>query len=260
MSPTGKTVWRFAALALGALGLVGGVALLGGAAFPRSAQAQRPAEGPGAAPEVRDADRRVALGDRLFRDGEYERASEYYRTAILDAPNDGLLKLIHAHARFAIGDYAYASYEIRRGLRFLGHPDDLDLDLVHLFPTENAFRRALQTLERYLRHYPDDPVGLTTMAYVAFFSGDSTRAEAAARSLLARDAEDSFASYILRRCRLAAPPPAPPPPPPPPPPPEPPVEAQAPEPEPEAVVHLDVLPAGPTMTLVGGAPALGVSD
>jgi tetratricopeptide (TPR) repeat protein len=203
---------------------------------------------PGRARAETYGDRLVAQGNDYFRVGNYFRASESYRCAVLEEPADGQKKLAFGHSLFALGNYAYAAYSFRRGVQYMGYPDDLHVDLAPLFPSRSAFDRAMRDVRRYAQYYPGDPHALTTIAYASYFAGDAAEAEQACRRLLQVDARDPFAAYILRRIererggasltstRPAEPPPVPatlertepPKPPPPPPPPPPPAARPAP--------------------------------
>jgi len=147
-------------------------------------------------------DRLVAEGNEHMKAGNYFRASESYRCAVLEEPADGLKKLHFGQALYALGNYAYADYSFRRGLLYLGYPDDLRMEVVTAFGSRLAFDRALRDLRRYAAYYPSEPHALAVVAYVGYFGGDRPEAEAAAKRLLSLDARDAFAAYILRRLEL----------------------------------------------------------
>lgn len=148
------------------------------------------------------ADRLVAEGYDFFRKGNYFRASESFRCAVFEDMADGRKKLAFGHSLFALGNYAYAAYSIRRGVRFLGFPDDLAVDIVAQFPSRSAFDRALRDARRYLQFYPGDPHALTVIAYASYFSGDAAEAESSCKRLLAVDGRDALAAYLLRRIEM----------------------------------------------------------
>jgi tetratricopeptide (TPR) repeat protein len=144
-------------------------------------------------------DRLVAQGNEFFRVGNYFRASESYRCAVLEEPADGAKKIAFGNALFALGNYAYAAYSYRRGIQYLGYPDDLRVAIAALFPSRSAFDRAMRDVRRYAQYYPSDPHALTTIAFASYFAGDAPSAEEACRRLISLDGRDSFAAYILRR-------------------------------------------------------------
>src|SRR4051794_8835993 len=74
------------------------------------------------APPVRAGtygERLVAEGNEFFHAGNFFRASESFRCAVLEEPADGQKKLAFGHSLFALGNYAYAAYSFRRGVRYL---------------------------------------------------------------------------------------------------------------------------------------------
>lgn len=170
------------ALARGAL--VVAVALASGGA----ARAQAPSEGD-----------HVAQGDYFFKAGYYLKASEHYRLALLEDPGDPHKKLAFGHALFAIGNYSYASYALRRAVEQLDPKEDFRPALARQFPSERAFTQALRDLKRYVTHSPRDPAGLTVLGYVLFtVDGEERRARDMFEYLRRLDPKDPFAERFLR--------------------------------------------------------------
>lgn len=210
-----------------------------------------PARAQGEAP--RGTDGHLAKGDYFFKAGYYLKASEHYRLALLEDPASPGKKLAFGHALFAIGNYSYASYALRRGVAQLDASEPLRPQLKGLFPSERAFTQALRDLKRYVTYSPRDPAGLTVLGYVLFtIEGEERRCQDMFKYLKRLDPNDPFADYFLAQIRrkgipdgddpgpqaalpdvgsvddepepaptrpVAAPPPPPPPPPPAPPPP-----------------------------------------
>ncbi len=71
---------------------------------------------PGSAFAQSKAEKLKNKGDYLFKTGYFFRASESYRLALLEQPSSPTKKLAFGHALFAIGNYSYASYALRRGV------------------------------------------------------------------------------------------------------------------------------------------------
>ncbi|MHC4389735.1 MAG: hypothetical protein ACYS22_00285 [Planctomycetota bacterium] len=140
--------------------------LLGVLAGPAAAQ-DRPRDDRGAR-----ADRLDAAGDRLMRQGRYFQASDSYSAAVAIDPRDGLRHLAFGHALLAQGHYAYASFRLRRGVRYLGYPKDLNLDFAALFPDARALQRIQRDVRRYLGYYPGEHHALTVQAYLGFYGDD----------------------------------------------------------------------------------------
>ncbi len=149
-------------------------------------------------------DRLVAEGDGFFRAGNFFRASESYRCAVLEEPADGMKKLQFGHSLFALGNYAYAAYSFRRGVRYLGYPDDLRIELTTIFPNRTSYERSVRDVRRFSSYYPADPHALTVIAYITYFGGDRIESETTCRKLLALDSRDAFAAYLMRRLELEA--------------------------------------------------------
>lgn len=140
-----------------------------------------------------------ARGDYYFKAGYYLKASEHYRLALLEDPADPRKKLAFGHALFAIGNYSYASYALRRGVSELDDPD-FATDVEALFPSENAFEQALRDLKRYVTYSPRDPAGLTVLGYVLFTKGDEEeRCRDMFVYLQRLDQTDPFAEYFLEQ-------------------------------------------------------------
>ena len=137
-------------------------------------------------------------GDYLFKLGHYYRASEHYRLALLEDPDDPQKKLAFGHALFAIGNYSYASYALRRGVSELDPKVAFRPDLGALFPSKRSFTHALRDLKRYVTYSPRDAAGLTVLGYVLHATpGESARARDMFRYLLRLDPKDRFARFFL---------------------------------------------------------------
>ena len=93
------------------------------------------------------AEKLRAMGDRYFKAGDYPTAIESYRCAVLEQPTNGHNKLAMGHALFARGNYSYAAYALRRGIRSFDTPDDLKntvnmYEYLFAVPMESAKRPA----------------------------------------------------------------------------------------------------------------------
>jgi tetratricopeptide (TPR) repeat protein len=162
--------------------------LLTAFALPGLAQAQS-----------RVSDEHVDKGDYLFKTGYYLKASEHYRLALLDDPASPWKKLAFGHALFAIGNYSYASYALRRAVADL---DDgaFQPEIATLFPSRRAFTQALRDLKRYVTYSPRDPAGLTILGYVLYtVPGEERRCRDMFLYLSRLDPKDPFAAFFLKR-------------------------------------------------------------
>lgn len=178
----------------------------------------------------------LAKGDYFFKSGYYLKASEHYRLALLEDPSSPWKKLAFGHALFAIGNYSYSSYALRRGVAQLDGGESFRPDIEGLFPSKRQFTQALRDLKRYVTYSPRDPAGLTVLGYVLFsIQGEERRCRDMFQYLKRLDPNDPFAEFFLAQLKTRgpipegadetpllpdaeveepAPPPAPPPPPP----------------------------------------------
>jgi tetratricopeptide (TPR) repeat protein len=108
------------------------------------------AEAPAASPLSIAAQRYLDLGDRAFREGRYTDAVQFYIKAVEFAPEQGALYLVLSDALFAVGDYHYAAYAVRRALELDPALVDTDVDKHGFYPDPTQFDEQLATLERYL--------------------------------------------------------------------------------------------------------------
>jgi len=149
--------------------------------------------------EADKATRLARQGDRLLKAGQFFPASERYSAAVLANPSCGWNKIAFGHALFALGRYAYASFNFRRGVRYMEYPTDLAFDIDAAFPSRQALDQALAELHRYLGYYPGDYHALTALAHVSFFRHDRSTTRNACLQLLKQNPRDPFALYLLRR-------------------------------------------------------------
>jgi tetratricopeptide (TPR) repeat protein len=139
-----------------------------------------------------------AKGDYYFKAGYYLKASEHYRLALLEDPTSPQKKLAFGHSLFAIGNYSYASYALRRGVAQLEAEGAFRPAVEPLFPSKRAFVQALRDLKRYVTYSPRDPAGLTVLGYVLFsVEGEERRCRDMFLYHKRLDRNDPFADYFL---------------------------------------------------------------
>ncbi len=145
-------------------------------------------------------DDHITKGDYLFKTGYYLKASEHYRLALLDDPSNPYKKLSFGNALFAIGNYSYASYALRRGIAELEGAGTFRPDVASLFPSRRAFTQALRDLKRYVTYSPRDPAGLSVLGYVLYaVRGEERRCRDMFLYLRRLDPKDPFASFFLKK-------------------------------------------------------------
>jgi tetratricopeptide (TPR) repeat protein len=156
------------------------------------------ASGPALAQQA--GDDHVTKGDYLFKTGYYLKASEHYRLALLDDPSNPHKKLAFGNALFAIGNYSYASYALRRGVAELDPREAFQPDVAGLFPSRRAFTQALRDLKRYVTYSPRDPAGLSVLGYVLYaVRGEERRCRDMFLYLRRLDPEDPYAAFFLSK-------------------------------------------------------------
>lgn len=143
----------------------------------------------------------VVRGDQFFKRGHYLRASEEYRQAALTDSVSPWKKLAFGHALFAVGNYSYAEYALRRGVGALDEPGQFQVDVVALFPSRTAFQKAMRDLKRYVTYAPRDPSGLTVLGYMYYVSGEERESAEIFRILRRLNPDDEFADFFLTRLR-----------------------------------------------------------
>jgi hypothetical protein len=146
-------------------------------------------------------DDNVAKGDYYFKTGYYLKASEAYRVAVLADPSNAWKKLAFGHALFAIGNYSYSSYALRRAVSQLDVKTPFAPDVSSLFPSKKAFEKAVKDLKRYVTYSPRDPAGLSVLGYMLFAQGEDDRAKEMFVYLerLPKNDNDAFAAFFLKQ-------------------------------------------------------------
>ena len=116
-------------------------------------------------------------GDRLFRDGHFDRAAERYQQALAQTPDNEELSFKRGEALIGVGRYDEAGRVLRDALRerpdwpFVAH------DLRKFFPDEDSIRRTLEALRREAQKPTADPDVPFLEAYIHYFSGQREAAE-----------------------------------------------------------------------------------
>lgn len=118
-------------------------------------------------------------GAEYFRAGRYIEAMHRFRMATLADLDFGVSKFAYAHALFALGNYEYAAFEIRKGLEVL--PDWIVMggDLKQMYDNPEDFEDQLSALKCCLDLWNGDENVMLVLGYVSFFSGDLYGAEQA---------------------------------------------------------------------------------
>lgn len=146
-----------------------------------------PAEEPYIAPELAQeleqlqseqaAVESLKTGAASFKNGDYDAAAEAFRQALLGAPRNAVPKFAMAHALFAKGDYAFATFLLRRGMELLPEWPSVGAALHELYGNPDDLLEQTIALRTYLDQQESDTDARFLLAYVLFFSGNLDGAE-----------------------------------------------------------------------------------
>ena len=138
-------------------------------------------------------------GARLFNEGRYADAADAFRRAMLAEKNNAVPKFAMAHALFALGEYSYAAFLIRRGMEILPSWPSVGADLRDLYGDPDDLAEQSIALRIYQESNKDDADALLLAGYVAFFSGDLDVAEQDFTALAALSPGNRVADAFLAR-------------------------------------------------------------
>jgi tetratricopeptide (TPR) repeat protein len=148
-----------------------------GYAATASAPAREPAIRPSHPQAQARARRLIQEGDRRFRDKQYARAYDVYRSARRAAPDLAEVHFRIAQTLTALGRYTSAVTAIERGLRVDPTWPDSDFDLSDLYGDDPLpLLSHKERLAMALRDDMDNPDLLFLLGYQLFFTGDRARA------------------------------------------------------------------------------------
>lgn len=119
----------------------------------------------------RQADHGLAAGKRYFKEGRYDLAVDALLQAVLAAPQDGVPKLYFGLAHFAVGDFGYAVYAIRRGMDRVPDWGKEDMDLRYLYGEPADFDQHLAVLTAHVQRSPADGDAHFLLGYMLYFTG-----------------------------------------------------------------------------------------
>lgn len=139
----------------------------------------------------------IALGDFYFKEGRFREAADNYMKALTWAPDDASLHFVLADALFALGDYHYAAFVIRKALRLDPGLARATTDKRTFYGDPKLFDAQLTTLRGYLTEKPYDAAAHLVHGYNLRFSGDPKGAEVALRRVLEIEPKDEAATLLL---------------------------------------------------------------
>lgn len=117
------------------------------------------------------AEHGLAAGKRFFKEGKYALAVDAFLEAVLAAPQDGMPKLYFGLAHFAVGDFGYASYAIRRGMDHVARISTVAMDPRYLYGKLADFDQHLAALTAHVQRSPADGDAHFLLGYMLYFAG-----------------------------------------------------------------------------------------
>lgn len=126
-----------------------------------------------ASPTTEAASPTSSLGRGLqeMRSGQYDRAVDRLLQAVLADPEAGRPKLLFAHALFAVGDYGYAVYALRRALDRIDDLAAVEYGVDDLYHNAEEFDRLLYQLRGHAKKNPSDVDVHLLLGYLQHLSG-----------------------------------------------------------------------------------------
>ena len=138
-------------------------------------------------------------GARLFQEGDYPGAAEAFRMAVLAEKTNAVPKFAMAHALFALGEYEYAAFMIRRGMEILPSWPSVGADMRDLYGNPDDLMEQMIALQIYREAHPESADAAMLLGYMSFFSGDLDEAETQFSGVMALEENNTVGSSFLLR-------------------------------------------------------------
>lgn len=115
----------------------------------------------------------ASKGESEFQDGKYERAAKYWKHALLDDPENGVLVLLLSQALFAAGKYDEAAGAAQQGMMLLKDENwgVVVTNYKELYPRMSEYTTHLRALEKARKEKPNDPALRFLLGYHYGFLG-----------------------------------------------------------------------------------------
>lgn len=112
----------------------------------------------------------LKLGDFYFKKNQYTEAVDAFKEAVAINPNAAVAYFFLAESLFALGDYQFAAFNIRKGLKL--EPGFLDeiIDRRDFYTNPEDFDHQLQELEKFVEKNLYDDEALLVLAYNYYFT------------------------------------------------------------------------------------------
>ena len=146
----------------------------------------------------RDPEPAILLARLNLASGDVSAARVYANRAVAAAPNDPDAELTAGRAALAAGDIGAAEPLLSRAVEARPSPDAATL-LAQLYIGRRDFERARTLFDAIARRFPDAAAPHTAAGIILEAAGHPADARAAYEQAIARDPNDSVASYGLAR-------------------------------------------------------------
>ena len=128
---------------------------------------------PAPSPDRELLDEFATLAEEAFQRGDYEKAARFWRHALVEDPQNGLLFLLMGQALFATGKYREAAGAVQAGLALL---EEKDWGVVvsnwrDLYGKPEDYTKHLRALEKAIQENPNDPALRFLVGYHYGFLG-----------------------------------------------------------------------------------------
>lgn len=147
--------------------------------------------------------RHVTLGDFYFKERRYRESAESYLRAIAYAPEDAALHFVLADSLFAMGDYHYAAFIIKKAVNLDPAMVFAEADKRDFYKDPKDFAKQMADLEKYVVDKPFDEAALLVLAYNLKFSKQAERATETFEKLLTLSTENETATLFLDALKTA---------------------------------------------------------
>jgi len=145
----------------------------------------------------------LRLGDLHFKEGDYAAAARYFERAIEALPDHPAPRFALADALFALGDWGYAAFQIRRGVELDPSWLDLRIDRRDFYGDPADFDRHMAALLAFLADHPYDAAAWLVLGYNQYFTAEFGLASISFNTVLELNPEEEavydFLQAIERR-------------------------------------------------------------
>jgi len=144
----------------------------------------------------------MRLGDFHFFMGDYTQASETYRAAHKERPQDAIPVFAMAHASFADGEYALAAGYLKQGFAIEPGWGLYEFRIKEFYGDTKDLQDQVKNLERSISLRASDADSRFLLGYIYYFSGRYADAAGQLSDVLRLKPDFERADYLLRLARI----------------------------------------------------------